>query len=54
MQAFIAEHTDMNLLSESLTMMETANDIATFSTSFGGLMDGCVNMGVNDFAFISR
>ena len=51
MQAFIAEHTDMNLLSESLTMMETANDIATFAASFGGLMDGYISTAASDATY---
>lgn len=51
MQAFIQEHTDMKLLAESLTMMETANDIATFAASFGGFMDGYISTAASDAAY---
>ena len=53
MQAFIAEHPDMNLLAESLTMMETANDVATFAASFGGFMDGYISTAASDAVYQS-
>ena len=37
---YIASHDDMNSLTESYTMMETANDISTFAASFAGIIDG--------------
>lgn len=37
---YIAAHDDMDSLTESYTMMETANDISTFAASFAGIMDG--------------
>ncbi|MCM1121143.1 MAG: hypothetical protein NC416_01030 [Eubacterium sp.] len=37
---YIASHDDMSSLTESYTMMETANDISTFAASFAGIMDG--------------
>lgn len=37
---FIKSHSDMKSLTESYTMMETANDISTFAASFAGIMDG--------------
>jgi len=37
---YIEAADDMNSLSESYTMMETANDISTFASSFAGIMDG--------------
>lgn len=51
MQAFIAEHTDMKLLAESLTMMDTANDVMTFAASFGGIMDGYISTASSDAVY---
>lgn len=48
MKDFVAAHDDFELIADSLTMMETANDIASFAAAYTGVADCYISTGSSD------